>query len=116
MQHDYEASVKCGESKVVKTKGKTKALENFLEQTFQLQRYVVLTGQKWMEIQSKISLEFTKVADELQKSGSFDVKRFASSVKTLFQEVQRGLEVRITRIIGDLEGTLACEGMICLSR
>lgn len=114
--HDYEASVKCGESKVVKTKGKTKALENFLEQTFQLQRYVVLTGQKWMEIQSKISLEFTKVADELQKSGSFDVKRFASSVKTLFQEVQRGLEVRITRIIGDLEGTLACEGMICLSR
>ncbi|CAK9318175.1 unnamed protein product [Citrullus colocynthis] len=114
--HDYEASVKCGESKVVRTKGKTKALENFLEQTFQLQRYVVLTGQKWMEIQSKISLEFTKVADELQKSGSFDVKRFASSVKTLFQEVQRGLEVRITRIIGDLEGTLACEGMICLSR
>ncbi|KAL0548802.1 hypothetical protein IC582_013275 [Cucumis melo] len=114
--HDYEASVKCGESKVVRTKGKTKALENFLEQTFQLQRYVVLTGQKWMEIQSKISLEFAKVSDELQKSGSFDVTRFASSIRTLFQEVQRGLEVRITRIIGDLEGTLACEGMICLSR
>ena len=116
MQHDYEASVKCGESKVVRTKGKTKALESFLEQTFQLQRYVVLTGQKLMDIQTKISPEFAKVADELQKSGSFDIKLFASSVKTLFQEVQRGLEVRITRIIGDLEGTLACEGMIRLSR
>ncbi|XP_022968142.1 myosin-2 [Cucurbita maxima] len=114
--HDYEASVKCGESKVVRTKGKTKALESFLEQTFQLQRYVVLTGQKLMDIQTKISPEFAKVADELQKSGSFDIKLFASSVKTLFQEVQRGLEVRITRIIGDLEGTLAGEGMIRLSR
>ncbi|XP_023552511.1 myosin-7B-like [Cucurbita pepo subsp. pepo] len=115
--HDYEASVKCGEFKVVRTKGKSKALENFLEQTFQLQRYVVLTGQKWMEIQVKISVEFGKVAEELhQESGSFDIKRFASTVKTLFQEVQRGLEVRITRIIGDLEGTLACEGMNRLSR
>lgn len=116
MQHEYEEGVKCGEFKVVRTKGKTKALENFLEQTFQLQRYVVLTGQKLMEIQSKISQEFARVADELEKAGSVDIKRFASTVKTLIQEVQRGLEVRITRIIGDLEGTLACEGMIRLSR
>jgi len=44
------------------------------------------------------------------------MKGFADSVRTLFQEVQRGLEVRISRIIGDLEGTLACEGMIHLRR
>jgi hypothetical protein len=105
-----------GDSNTARPKEETKALEHFLEETFQLQRYIVATGQKLMEIQSKIASGFAGVVEEIHKTASFDMKRFADSVRTLFQEVQRGLEVRIARIIGDLEGTLACEGMIHLRR
>ena len=69
-----------------------------------------------MEIQSKIAYGFIGVTEEINKTASFDKKRFADSVRTLFQEVQRGLEVQIAQIIGDLEGTLTCEGMIHLRR
>lgn len=76
------------------------------------------TGQKLMEIQSKIAASgFVGVTEELDdKSVTFDKDRFTDNVKTLFQDVQRGLEVRIARIIGDLEGSLACEGMVHLKR
>ncbi|XP_051138474.1 probable myosin heavy chain ECU04_1000 [Andrographis paniculata] len=90
----------------------TKKLEHFLEETFQLQRYIVATGQKLMEVQARIASGFVNdAAEDIEKPESFDMKRFADSVRTLFQEVQRGLEIRISRIIGDLEGTLACDGM-----
>ncbi|XP_027190800.1 uncharacterized protein [Cicer arietinum] len=98
-------------------KEKTSTLEHFLEETFQLQRYIVATGQKMMEIQSKIVSGFVGVAEEMEKSASgIDMKRFSESIRNLFHEVQRGLEVRTSRIIGDLEGTLAREGMICFRR
>ncbi|KDO54212.1 hypothetical protein CISIN_1g003812mg [Citrus sinensis] len=74
------------------------------------------TGQKLMEVQSKIASGFVEFTEELDKFACFDKKRFADSLTTLFQEVQRGLEVRIARIIGDLGGTLACEGIIHLRR
>ena len=95
-------------------KGDTSTLEHFLEETFHLQRYMVATGQKMMEIQSKMASGFIGV--ELDKTATFDMKRFSDNMRSLFQEVQRGLEVRIARIIGDLEGTLACEGMIHFKR
>ncbi|KAK2658650.1 hypothetical protein Ddye_005183 [Dipteronia dyeriana] len=115
--HDTDLDMSQGDSNTVRKKGDTKTLEHFLEKTFQLQRYIVVTGQKLMEIQSRIASGFVGVTEELDnKSISFDKQRFADSVKTLFQEVQRGIEVRIARIIGDLEGTLACEGMIRLRR
>ncbi|KAJ6868051.1 myosin-10-like isoform X2 [Populus alba x Populus x berolinensis] len=113
--HDNDADVSRRDSgtSTARKKGETKTLEQFLEETFQVQRYMVATGQKLVEVQSRIASDFVKVPEELEKSaGSFDMKRFADSIKTLFQEVQRGLEVRISRIIGDLGGTLACEGMI----
>lgn len=112
--HENDLNVNRGDSGIARPKGETKTLEHLLEETFQLQRYIVATGQKLMEIQSKITSGFVGVAEDLEKTVSFDMKRFADSIKTLFQEVQRGLEVRIARIIGDLEGTLACEGMIHL--
>ncbi|MED6149679.1 hypothetical protein PIB30_064811 [Stylosanthes scabra] len=96
------------------SKEKTSTLEHFLEETFQLQRYIVATGQKLMEIQSKIVSGYGGVAEEMEKSAGIDIKRFADSIKNLFQEVQRGLEVRTSRIIGDLEGTLAREGITSL--
>lgn len=76
-----------------------------------MQRYIVATGQKLIEIQSKIASGFVGVSDE-ELNGSFDMKKFADCLRTLFREVQRGLEVRISRIIGDLEGPLARDGMI----
>ncbi|KAJ4850797.1 hypothetical protein Tsubulata_009786 [Turnera subulata] len=115
--HDSEVGTSQGDSSATRAKGETKALAHFLEETFQLQRYMVATGQKLGEVQSKIASGFDEVPEELDKANSsFDMKRFTDNMRTLFQEVQRGLEVRIARIIGDLEGTLACEGMIRMRR
>ncbi|PNX79491.1 hypothetical protein L195_g035477 [Trifolium pratense] len=105
-----------GEMNNARAKEKTSTLEHFLEETFQLQRYIVATGQKLFEIQSKIVSGFVGVAEEMEKRAGIDMKRFSDSIRNLFHEVQRGLEVRTARIIGDLEGTLAREGMICLRR
>lgn len=111
--HENNLDVNCGGRGVARTKEGTKILEHFLEETFQLQRYIVATGQKMMEIQSKIASGFVVgAAEELDGAASFDMKRFADSLRTLFREVQKALEVRISRIIGDLEGTLAREGIM----
>ncbi|XVF12688.1 hypothetical protein REPUB_Repub08aG0140600 [Reevesia pubescens] len=112
--HDNDLDMSQGDCSTTKSKGDTKTLEHFLEEAFQLQRYMVAAGQKLMEIQSKIASGFIGV--ELDKTASIDMKRFSDNMRSLFQEVQRGLEVRIARIIGDLEGTLACEGMIHFTR
>lgn len=115
-QQENDLYANRGEMNAARTKEKTSTLEHFLEETFQLQRYIVATGQKLMEIQSKIVYGFVGIAEEMDKSGGIDMKRFAESIRNLFHEIQRGLEVRTARIIGDLEGTLAREGMICFRR
>ncbi|KAF2316205.1 hypothetical protein GH714_041546 [Hevea brasiliensis] len=102
--HDNDAD-KSEHSGSLRIKAGTKTLEHFLEETFQLQRYMVATGQKLMEVQSQIASGFAGSPEDVGKSVSFDMKRFTDNIRTLFQEVQRGLEVRIARIIGDLEGT-----------
>ncbi|KAL1532047.1 myosin-2 heavy chain-like isoform X1 [Salvia divinorum] len=109
-------NLSCRGSAVARTDDETKRLEHFLEETFQLQRYTVATGQKLMEVQTKITSGFVDFAEKIDQPESFDMKRFADSIRTLFREVQRGLEVRISRIIGDLEGTLACDGIIHLKK
>nr|GMC98599.1 nucleoprotein TPR [Ipomoea batatas] len=96
---------------IARTKDQIKMLEHFLEETFQLQRYIVATGQKLIEVQTKVASGLVGALQEVDRPDCFDMKRFADNIKTLFKEVQRGLEVRIARIIGDLEGTLACDGM-----
>lgn len=65
-----------------------------------------------MEVQGKIASGFVDVEEQIEKPENFDIKRFADSIRTLFREVQRGLEVRISRIIGGLEGSMAFEGII----
>ncbi|XP_039116458.1 protein Spindly [Dioscorea cayenensis subsp. rotundata] len=94
-----------------KTKEQTETLQKFLEETFQLQRFMVATGQKLMDIEAKIACSFVGNVG-LDESSGFNMSQFADIVKNLFKEVQRGLEVRIARIIGDLEGTLACDGIL----
>ncbi|KAL8148436.1 uncharacterized protein LOC141708286 [Apium graveolens] len=110
--HENNIKATSGSTGVARKKEETKMLEHFLEDTFQLQRYIVATGQKSMEIQSKIKFGFVGSIEHPEGHASIDMQRFAESLITLFKEVQRGLEVRISKIIGDLEGTLACEGMI----
>lgn len=95
-----------------RTKEQSETLERFLEETFQLQRYIVATGQKLMEMQSRLAGASLNGDARLDESVGFNVGLFADIVRTLFREVQRGLEVRIARIIGDLEGTLACDGIL----
>ncbi|XP_047958670.1 myosin-10-like isoform X2 [Salvia hispanica] len=103
MQEKKVNNSKCGEDE-------TKRMEHFLEETFQLQRYIVAAGQKLMELQSMIASNLVAEAEDIEKHGSFDIETFGASLKTLFRETQRGIEVRISRIIGDLEGTLARDG------
>lgn len=114
--HENNLNLNIGVSNIAKTENETKILEQFLEETFQLQRYIVATGQKLMEVQAKIASGFVCDTEDIEKPATFDMKRFADSIRTLFREVQRGLEVRISRIIGDLEGTLACNGIIHLKK
>jgi hypothetical protein len=44
------------------------------------------------------------------------MKRLMEVAGALLRDVQRGLEVRIARIIGDLEGTLTFHGILCTTR
>ncbi|TVU34094.1 hypothetical protein EJB05_15921, partial [Eragrostis curvula] len=89
------------------------ALGQFLEETFQLQRLMVATGQKLLETQSRI-------APGLARRGGgddgVDMKRLMDVAGALLRDVQRGLEVRIARIIGDLEGTLTFHGILHTAR
>ncbi|VFQ72653.1 unnamed protein product [Cuscuta campestris] len=114
--HESEADTTTERLGSGRRKEETKKLEHFLDETFQLQRYMVATGQKLVEIQRKIGSVFVGVFREVddRPDSLFDMKRFADNVRALFKEVQRGLEVRIVRIIGGLEGALACDGITLL--
>ncbi|GMH29623.1 hypothetical protein Nepgr_031466 [Nepenthes gracilis] len=109
--HDNRLDIIQGESSLTRTKEETRTLVRFLEETFQLQRFMVATGQKLIELQAKTASMFVGIAKESDISKGFDTSRFADNVRILFKEVQRGLEIRIARIIGDLEGTLARDGI-----
>ena len=111
LQHENEIYASSGSSVIARKREETKKLEHFLEDTFQLQRYIVATGQKSMEIQTKIKTGLLGATEHPEGHADIDMHRFAESLITLFKDVQRGVEVRISKIIGDLEGTLACEGM-----
>ncbi|KAI3934931.1 hypothetical protein MKW92_044268 [Papaver armeniacum] len=115
--YDNNADSSNRDANIVKTKSEIRKLENFLEEMFHLQRYMVATGQKLIEIQSRMASEWAY--SSAQDSGiytEFNMKRFANSISTLFREVQKGLEARISRMIGELEGTLTCDGFIHLGQ
>ncbi|XP_062213081.1 uncharacterized protein LOC133913826 [Phragmites australis] len=90
------------------------ALGQFLGETFQLQRLMVATGQKLLETQSRITPSLV-VRDGGGEDG-MDMKRLMDVAGALLRDVQRGLEVRIARIIGDLEGTLTFHGILHTAR
>uniref|UniRef100_J3L0Z0 Uncharacterized protein n=2 Tax=Oryza brachyantha TaxID=4533 RepID=J3L0Z0_ORYBR len=95
--------------------GSCRELAQFLEETFQLQRYMVATGQKLLEMQSRIAPSLARAAAATGGGDGdvdMDMGRFMDVVGALLRDVQRGLEVRISRIIGDLEGTLTFHGIL----
>ncbi|KAK1326414.1 hypothetical protein QJS10_CPA01g01881 [Acorus calamus] len=115
--HENEQMKSSRASNTSKTKEHTKMLERFLDETLQLQRYMVATGQKLVEIQSNITCCFVDDTEEITNvSPGTDILPFADSIRTLFKDVQRGLEVRIARIIGDIGGTIACHGISHMRR
>lgn len=89
------------------------ALGQFLEETFQLQRFMVATGQKLLETQSRIA---SGLVSRGGGEDGADMKRLMDVAGALLRDVQRGLEVRIARIIGDLEGTLTFHGILRTTR
>ncbi|PKA45745.1 hypothetical protein AXF42_Ash011086 [Apostasia shenzhenica] len=95
-----------------RAKEKTEKLEQFLEETFQLQRFMVATGQKLTELKTKIVAGGIAGVEGVEESCGFKMGQFLEVVRSLFKEVQRGLELRIARIIGDIEGTLASDGIL----
>ncbi|XP_008807240.2 trichohyalin-like [Phoenix dactylifera] len=109
--HENYRSGSSRNSPIGSTEEQTEALEHFLEEAFQLQRYMVAAGQKLMELQSRMTSCIANGC-ELGESVGFNMRLFADIVRTLFQEIQKGLGVRIARIIGDLEGTLASDGIL----
>ena len=93
------------------------ALGQFLEETFQLQRFMVATGQKLLETQSRIAPGLARDRSGGGGDGDgVDMKRLMEVAGALLRDVQRGLEVRIARIIGDLEGTLTFHGILRTTR
>ncbi|CAL4963233.1 unnamed protein product [Urochloa decumbens] len=99
------------------------ALGQFLEETFQLQRFMVATGQKLLETQARIAPGLSSSSSRSGGSAGggagndgVDMKRLMDVAGALLRDVQRGLEVRIARIIGDLEGTLTFHGILRTAR
>jgi uncharacterized coiled-coil protein SlyX len=92
------------------------ALGQFLEETFQLQRFMVATGQKLLETQSRIAPGLVSRGGAGEDDAGVDMKRLMDVAGALLRDVQRGLEVRIARIIGDLEGTLTFHGILRTTR
>ncbi|KAK1256861.1 hypothetical protein QJS04_geneDACA024177 [Acorus gramineus] len=114
--HENERLKSNRDSNIRKTKEQTEMLERFLDETFQLQRYMVATGQRLVEIQSSITCGFVDGAEGVANMSQVDVRHVTESFRTLFKDVQRGLEVRIARIIGDIEGTIARSGILQMRR
>ncbi|XP_042424510.1 myosin heavy chain, skeletal muscle-like isoform X2 [Zingiber officinale] len=110
MEDNYQLGSRR-DSQGVRTKEQSETLMCYLEETFELQKCVVATGQKFTEMQSKTNSIFSG-ADAHDKSIGFNLRQFADIIRTIFEQVQKGLELRIARMIGQLEGKLACDSIL----
>lgn len=90
----------------------TAAQELFLIETFQLQRYVVASGQKLMAIQRRLLCTLGASNSDLAPPAVLNVRESVENAKSHLREIQRIVEVWIARIIGDLEGMLARKGIL----
>ena len=63
-------------------------------------------------IQSDIAHKSCAMNNEIVFPTNFNMMQSVESVKSRLKEIQRSLEKRLARIVGDLEGTLACDGIL----
>lgn len=94
------------------TEEQTAAQELYLIETFQLQRYVVATGQKLMALQRRNLSTLGASDNEFAPPAVLNIRESVENAKSHLREIQRIVEVWIARLIGDLEGTLARKGIL----
>nr|GMD94387.1 uncharacterized protein LOC109152641 isoform X3 [Ipomoea batatas] len=89
---------------------RTQKQTDFLLEAFRLQQHASETGQKLMALQSKTG-KARCGDDTTEGQASVAARRAIDLVRNTFKEIQRSLEIWLARIIGDLEGILARDGV-----
>ncbi|KAK4787193.1 hypothetical protein SAY86_011026 [Trapa natans] len=82
----------------------------FLLEAFRLQQRASETGQKLMALHAEVGKSYYReeLGNEAKKATT---RRSMESIRNNFREIQRNLEIWMARIIGDLEGILARDGV-----
>lgn len=98
---------------------RTQRQTEFLLEVFHLQQRAAETRQKLTALQTETARG--SAAEELSGQAKLSTRKSMDSIKTNFKEIQRSLEVWLARIMGDLEGILARNGVsrvkdYCISR
>nr|GMD98369.1 uncharacterized protein LOC109152641 isoform X1 [Ipomoea batatas] len=89
---------------------RTQKQTDFLLEAFRLQQHASETGQKLLALQSKTG-KARCGDDTTEGQASVAARRAIDLVRNTFKEIQRSLEIWLARIIGDLEGVLARDGV-----
>ncbi|XP_019155830.1 PREDICTED: uncharacterized protein LOC109152641 isoform X3 [Ipomoea nil] len=88
---------------------RTQKQTDFLLEAFRLQQHASETGQKLLALQSKTGK--ARCGDDSEGQASVAARRSIDLIRNTFKEIQRSLEIWLARIIGDLEGILARDGV-----
>nr|GMD99225.1 uncharacterized protein LOC109152641 isoform X1 [Ipomoea batatas] len=89
---------------------RTQKQTDFLLEAFRLQQHASETGQKLLALQSKTG-KARCGDDTTEGQASVAARRAIDLVRNTLKEIQRSLEIWLARIIGDLEGILARDGV-----
>ncbi|KAI4327953.1 hypothetical protein L6164_020356 [Bauhinia variegata] len=94
----------------VSSEFRTQTQTEFLLEAFRLQQRASETGQKLMALQTEAGKSYYK--DDLgSQEATATTRRSLDSIRNNLKEIQRNLEIWLARIIGDLEGILARDGV-----
>ncbi|XP_039121151.1 uncharacterized protein LOC120257919 [Dioscorea cayenensis subsp. rotundata] len=88
---------------------RTQRQTEFLLEAFRLQNRATKTRQKLNLLEAEATKSY--LGDELVGEAKVSTKRSLDSIRINFKDIQRNLEIWLARIMGDLEGILARDGM-----
>ncbi|KAK4746444.1 hypothetical protein SAY87_012756 [Trapa incisa] len=88
---------------------RTQRQTEFLLEAFRLQQRASETGQKLMALQIEVGKCYYR--EEKGNEAKVTTRRSTETIRNNFREIQRNLEIWLARIIGDLEGILARDGV-----
>lgn len=88
---------------------RTQRQTEFLLEAFRLQHRATETAQKLIALQTETGKSY--FGNEAEGQAKLTTRRCLDSVKNNLREIQRNLEIWLARIIGDLEGILARDGV-----